>query len=238
MTADKAPEAETVSKAELEKEQEKRRRAQAELEDLKRQINEFGMSAKEVQAMKSQFEEFKKTEALKSPEKYEEEMRRKETEIRGSVQKELDAVNKKLAAALERNKELEVTDKVFSKAAAKFNADCHEDVKGYIRRFGDLGEDGGLVFKDENGKVRYAPGSTTQLMNEEQFIEELAGKKQSWAVATLRSGTKPEGTSTTTPQKGKYTPDSFRGKTDEQIQQAIKEGGAEAAQAFLSSLSN
>jgi hypothetical protein len=237
MTEETKPEVKTVPITDFEKEQEKRRRYEAENEDLRRQVKEFGMSPKEVQALRSQYDEMKKNDAVGDPKKFEEELNRRIADVRQSVQKDLDNKQEWLSKAQARIKELEVTDRVFSLAANKFNDDTHDDVKSLIRKFGDLSEDGSIIFKDETGKPRYAPGSTTQLMKPEQFVEWVKEIKPSWAKPTAISGSKQEGSKVNgSAMNGKtYTAEMFATMSQSEINQIVSSDPV-AARAYLSTV--
>lgn len=237
MSEEKTPEARTISLEDYEKLQEKYRRAESEREDFKRKAEAYGMTPEEVRNLKHSHDEFKKADALGDPKKFDAEVERREAEIRKQVQKDLDTLKSEKDRAFSRIKELEVTDRVFGVAASKFNDDTHDDVKAYIRKYGDLDESGNIIFKDENGKPRYAPGSTTKLMAPEDFVGWLVSTKPSWAKPTIKAGDKQEGAKTNgTNGKATFTPDMFRGMDGAQVNKALEEGGEAAARAFLSTV--
>lgn len=189
---DAAPE--VVSKADYDKVVARAQNFEGKLRDL--EVKFERVKDIDPDAIKGKLEDYellKRKQAAGSPEDIAKLVQDKEAEIRASVQKELDTErnnSKKLMADL---RELKLVDKVFTTAASKFNDDCHTDVKEYVRRYGDVDEEGNIYFKDDNGKPRYAKGSTTQLMNPEQFSEWLAEQKPSWAKPVQISGTKQEG---------------------------------------------
>lgn len=177
---------------------EKLHAAKAEAEDLRRKLDQFkDIDPSSYKAMREDYELMRKQQTGGDPKKIDELVAAKEIEIRSSVQKELDALKGDAQTKAAKLKELQVTEKVFSQAADKFNKDTYDDVKEYIRRFCDIGDDGEIFVKDEKGARRYSPGSTTKYMGVDEFVGWLSDLKPSWAVAEGNSGAKTSGQKTT-----------------------------------------
>lgn len=183
---------------------EKFHRVQAQVVDLEKKLEQFkDIDPVAFKAIKEDYELMRKQQTGGDPKKIDELVAAKENEIRSTVQKALDALKQENEGYKGKLKELQVTDSVFSKAAAKFNADCHEDVKAYIRKYGDVSDDGTVIFKDDKGAPRYAPGSTTKLMDATEFVGWLAEQKPSWAVPDGKAGAKTAGQKTSAVSGGK-----------------------------------
>lgn len=176
---------------------EKYLKEQARAVDAEKRLEAFkDIDPVAFKAMREDYELMRKQQTGGDPKKIDELVAAKEAEIRASVQKTVDALTEKTTSYETRLKELQVTDNVFSKAASKFNADCHDDIKSYIRKYGDIGDDGAIIFKDDKGALRYAPGSTTKPMGVDEFIGWLADTKPSWAVPDGKAGAKTAGQKT------------------------------------------
>lgn len=227
---DEAPK--TIPVEDFEKEVEKRRKFQAEAEDFRKRFD--GVDLERLKASHEELAILKKQGAVGDEKKIDELLQSREAEIRKQVQKDIDESKGTISKLQAENKELKVVDRVFALAASKFNDDCHDDVKAYIRKYGDLDDGGEIVFKDDTGKPRYVPGSTTQVMRGQEFIDWLSGTKQSWAKPTTVSGTKENGTKTKGSNGQPITAAQFaQMDSAQQVNEAINKGGAEAAKEFL-----
>lgn len=177
---------------------------QARIADLEAQKNNWmgkatdyekrfkGVDPDEYIANKQALDELKRTKALADPKEMDAWKGETEKSIRASVQKELDEALNTVKALKNKNKELEVVDRVFKDIAGNFNDDCFDEVKGFIRRFCDVSEDGQIVIKDEQGATRYAQGSTSKPMDALGFGAWIASQKPSWTKPQMVKGT--EGT--------------------------------------------
>lgn len=152
-----------------------------------------GVDPEDYRKSKAELEEIKKKAALGDPAKLEEWQKSKEDEIRKQVQKDLDDARSTAEKLSKQNKELTVTDKVFASVAQRVTQDLSGFIKEQIRAHGDLDAQGNIVFKGEDGKPLYAPGSTTQLMTVEQFGEYLSNKYPSAFTPLEKGGTKQGG---------------------------------------------
>jgi hypothetical protein len=236
MTEEAKTAAKTYSEEEFNKAVERARTYEAKAEDLSRQVKEIGLSPVEARAMKQAYDDLKRDSAVGDPKKFDEELRRREVDIRTQVQKEIDELKGSYSKLAAHNKELEVTDRVFSQAAAKFNEDVHDDVKAYIRRFGDKAEDGSIIFKDDSGKPRYVAGSTTQLMGPKEFTEWLVATKPSWAKATAVPGSMQPGTKVNgTGAPKTYNAAELMGMSESEKNEIFKRD-PDAARAYLSTV--
>lgn len=233
-----APATKTFTQEDIEREKAHSQRFQQEAKEYKEKLKIFeGVDPEQYKKDLLELSEIRKKGALTDPKKFEEEIKRTEQTVRASVQKELDTYKEQVTGLSTKLKELQVTERVFGVAASKFNGDTHEDVKDYIRRYGDINESGEIVFKDSKGQIMYVEGSTTQPMKADDFVKWLVKQKPSWAVATARAGTVQDGEAKG--GKESYNPEDFNNMTPSQIDKLINQGGAAgaaAATAFLKSI--
>jgi hypothetical protein len=191
-TAATEPKAITIKDLEVE-----RGYAQAEKDlrlEAEKKLKAFeGIDPEDYKKTKTELEEVRKKKALASPEELEAWKGETEASIRKQVQKDLDEAKAKADKFAQQNKELTVTDRVFAAVAPAVMPDMADFIKSQIRAHGDMNEKGELVFKDANGQPMYAPGSTTQLMNTDQFAQHLRGKFPSSFAAQDKGGVKQPG---------------------------------------------
>lgn len=227
-----------ITQADIDRERAYAQKFKQEAEEFKTKIKVYeGIDPEQYKKDQQELAEARKKAALADPSKFEEEIKRTEATVRQSVQKELDSYKENNAKLSSKIKELQVTERVFGLAASKFNGDTHDDVKEYIRRHGDVDDNGEIIFKDAKGNIMYAEGSTTQPMKAEDFVKWLVKQKPSWAVPTARSGTLQDGESKG--GKESYSPEDFANMTPSQIDRLVSQGGeagAAAAKAFLKSV--
>lgn len=187
--------AETIAKAEYDKAIERAQRFEAMTRDLEVKLSNYkDIDPKAYKALKEEYDNLKKDQAIGSPEKFDAEVKRREAEIRGTIEKDLNLLRDQVSKLASRNKELEVTDKVFALASSELFETAHDDFKEYIRRFGDKDEAGNIIFKDEQGNPRYKKGSTTQLMGPADFVEFMKENKPHLFKAKSRAGVPTNGT--------------------------------------------
>lgn len=176
---------------------EKFHRVQAQVVDLEKKLEQFkDIDPTAFKAMREDYELMRKQQTGGDPKKIEELITAKEAEIRTTVQKTLDERDAKINNLSSTLKRLQVTDKVFSLAASRINEDCADDFKSYAEKYGDLGDDGEIIFKDDKGAMRYAPGSTTKPMGVDDFVEYLSNLKPSWFKPDGKAGAKTAGQKT------------------------------------------
>lgn len=178
----------TVSVEEFNKIKSRAEKFEAHLADYEKRFK--GVDIEALKAKAAEADILSKQAAVGDEKKIDELIAKKEQEIRKGIERELEEGKATIQKLSLRNKELEVTDKVFAQAAIKFNADCHEDVKAKIRAYCDRDEDGSYIIKDDEGKVRYSPAKPSQKMSPDEFIQELIGQKPSWATAKIQPGGK------------------------------------------------
>jgi hypothetical protein len=168
----------------------------AELEDMKRRMTKF--ESLDVEKLKADAEALRllqEKDASGDPEKMKKLVKDREAEIRASVEQDIQKLKKSLEELTNRNKELEVTERVFALASARFNEDTYEDVKEKIRRHCNLADGGISVTID--GKPAYEPGSASKPMSPESFVNWLVEQRPSWAKPTNKGGTRTEGAKNT-----------------------------------------
>lgn len=206
----------TYTEADFNAQVERARNFEAKLTDTEKRLNEFkDVDPQAYKAIKEELNILKadKAASSKDPKAIEEEVKRREGEIRNGVQSELDRLSTELNTLRGRNKELEVVDKVFQSASGTFIDQAHDDVRDYIRRFCDKDEQGNIIVKDADGKPLYAKGSTTKLMGPTEFVEWLADKKPHWAKAKSKAGFEEKGTTTNGHSSG-ITPEKLLSMSD------------------------
>lgn len=189
------PTPETIAKADYDKAVERAQRFEGMTRDLEVRLQEFkDIDPKAYKALKEDYDNLKKDAALGDPKKFDSELQRREAEIRNTIEKDLNTLRDQVTKLASRNKELEVTDKVFALSSGELFPTAHDDFKEYIRRFGDKDEAGNIIFKDEQGNARYKKGSTTQLMGPADFVEFMKETKPHLFKATSRAGVGVNGT--------------------------------------------
>lgn len=192
----------TYSQKEFEAERAHAQLAREDAETFKAKLKAYeGIDPAQVQKDREELEAARKKKALSTPEELEAYKAQLEVDVRSKVQKDLDTAKTEAETLRKTNKELTVTDRVFAQAATNIMPDMADFIKGQIRTNGDLNEKGEIVFK-ENGKEIYAPGSTTQLMNTEQYVQHLRTKFPSAFKAADKGGAKTAGEKTSA---GAYT---------------------------------
>lgn len=177
-----------------------------ELTELKTKFKDIDPTA--FSTMKAELDALKNKGAT-TPEQIEARIREKEAEIRATVQKDIDSFSTENKTLKGQLKELQIVDRAFSHFAGKINEDVADDVKALIRRDGDLDDKGNIVFKDENGKIRYAPGSTTQPMTPAQYVEWVSTVKGSYFKSTAVPGTKGPGEKKDAPLPGEPSVEQY-----------------------------
>ena len=181
----------TVDKAEFDKLQSKYDNVRAQVEDLTRRFK--GIDPDKVKADEAALLQLQKEGAGGDQKKIDELLAAREAALRKDLAGEIDSHKTRAANAEKALKELTVTDKVFTLGASRFVDQAADDFKGWVRQYGDLNDDGQIVFKDENGKVRYSPKNPSALMSADEFIDWVIEKKPHWAKPTQPSGTKEPG---------------------------------------------
>jgi hypothetical protein len=190
---------------------ERARNFEAKLTDLEKKMSQYkDIDPEAHKAIREELNILKAEKATKSqdPKAIEEEVKRREADVRKGVQTELDALLSEVKGLRSKNKELEVVDKVFQAATSVFVDQAHEDVRDAIRRWCDKDEQGNIIVKDNDGKPRYSKGSTTKVMGPSEFVEWLADEKPHWAKARSKSGFQEKGTQSSTHSNG-ITPQKF-----------------------------
>lgn len=148
-----------------------------------------GVDPDEYHANKSALDELQRTKALGDPKAMDTWKAETEKNVRNSVQKELDAAISRAKALESENRELKVVDRVFKDIAEDFNSDCFDEVKSFVRRFGDVDEKGNLFFKDDSGNIRYSQGSPSKQMDAKEFGQWIGSLKPSWKKPSHVRGT-------------------------------------------------
>jgi len=173
----------------LQKAEERAQRFEASLADIERKYN----TVKDIDPVKykatlEDYDNIRKENAKGDPKKIDELVSEKEARIRAEVQKELDELRGKSTKAETELRELRVVDRAHSLFGSRFNDDVQDDVKARVRKDADINEDGAIVFKDDKGQLRYSHVDRTKLMTADEYAEELANLKPSWAKATHVAG--------------------------------------------------
>ena len=148
-----------------------------------------GVDPDEYHSLKASVEQLQREKAIADPKQMDAWKADTEKLVRSTVQKQLDDAIARAKSLESENKELKVVDRAFKDIADEFNSDCFDEVKQYVRRFGDVDEKGNLIFKDENGAIRYAQGSTSKQMDAKEFGAWIGSLKPSWKKPTHVRGT-------------------------------------------------
>lgn len=191
---------------------ERARNFEAKLTDVERKLAEFkDIDPQAHKALREELNILKAEKATKSndPKAIEEEVKRREADLRKTVQTEIDSLSQELKTLRSKNKELEVVDKVFQAASSLFVDEAHDDVRDAIRKWCDKDEQGNIIVKDNDGKPRYAKGSTTKVMGPADFVEWLADQKPHWAKARSKAGFEEKGHKTSATNGSGITPQKF-----------------------------
>ena len=145
----------------------------------------------DIEALRAKAEEadiLRKEAAVGDSKKIDELIAKKDSEIRKSVEKELLELREGVKTRDARIKEFTVVEKAFGFARDMFNDDCHDDVKTRIRQACDLDEDGSLIVKDKDGKVRYSNAKPSQKLSIDEYLEEIVSERPSWGRAKMTAG--------------------------------------------------
>ncbi len=127
------------------------------------------------------------------PKKLEEELAKRERAIRDEFGIQLTKKDETLSQVSSRLKELQIVDKVVSKAADKLYPKALDDFKNLIRNICDIDEQENILIKDIHGKTRYSPKNPSVLMSVDELITELAETKDHWFANKIPSGGKTGG---------------------------------------------
>lgn len=185
----------TVSAEDFEKLQAKYDRTLGELTDVKKTLDQFkGIDIAKLKADSEALTQLEKEVASTSPDKLKEWKDKEKQKLRDEVAKELKEAKELTEKLSKENRKLKITDKVFAAIAPKFNEDVHDDLKEYAERYGDLDDQGNIIFKDAQGNPRFKNGNEPFTI--EDFGAELVQKKPSWAKASFTGGTHQNGATT------------------------------------------
>lgn len=172
---------------------ERARNFEAKYTDLEKRLQKYdGVDLDRLKAIEEDYNNIRKEKASGNKDEIDKLLSEREQAVRQEFGSKLEASEGELKQLRQRVKELEVVDVVMNKAAETFNADCHEDVKARFAKFLDK-KDGEIVVKDREGNVRYSKVNPSKLMSPEEFIQELASEKPSWAKPQVSNGTKEAG---------------------------------------------
>lgn len=192
-----------------------------------------GVDPTDYKKTKAELDEIRKKAALGDPAKLEEWQKNTEAEIAKRVEKRVQEAEARAEKLAKDNKELTVTDRVFAVFAPHVTEDMGDFIKEQIRKYGDLDVNGNIIFKDDAGKVRYAPGSATEFMKVEQFVEHVRAKYPSSFKPTQVGGGKTAGQKLPAYQGRQLTRDQIRALPSMEQRKYFQENPA-AAQGYLS----
>lgn len=165
----------------------------AKYEAIEGELKEYKSKFKDIDPVKvkealTELDNLKKKNA-KTPEEIDALIQGKEREISerfGSRVSELESENGTLKSELKRHK---VTNGILSEAANKFNADALKLIEPIIEKDGDL-DNGQIVFKDKDGKVRYSKKHPDKPLSTQEYLDELVELYPSAAKPTMTQGGK------------------------------------------------
>lgn len=169
----------------------------AKYQAIESELKELKSSYKDIDPVKvkealTELENLRKKSAVGDEAKINELLSNKERELTerfGSRVSELENENGNLAKELKRHK---VTNGILQEAANKFNADALKLLEPIIEKDGDL-ENGQIVFKDKDGRVRYSKKNPQQPLSTSEYLDELVEAYPSAAKSTVPAGGKGAG---------------------------------------------
>lgn len=182
-------EVKTFTAEDIERERAHAQHFKAQLDEIKGRLKLFdGIDPEEVGRLRSEVDSFKKKGAVGDEKAIDALITEKESEIRRSVQKQLDELAEQRDTAARQLKELRVVDRALAECGAKFVPQAQDDFRRVVRDCCDLGDDGQVVIRDQNGKVRMSPKNITAPMSLSEFAEEVATQKPHWAASSFQGG--------------------------------------------------
>lgn len=170
------PAAETVSKADYEAAVERARRFEGQLVDKEKTIGEYAKygDPKTISAMKSAFDELRKT-AAKTPEEIDAYLREKEGEIDKRFSGKLSEFETENGTLKSELNKLKLVNPAMLEAAKVFRATELELIQHKIEQELIL-VDGKICVKGEDGKPKHSVTDPRKLMDVAEYLQTLAAK--------------------------------------------------------------
>lgn len=175
-----------VSKQDYEREVQRARNMEAQLKEFEKRFE--GIDPEEAKANRQALKDLEAQQAG-DPKKIEQIVEAARNEERNRLGKQIEDLKSERDSAFAKVKEFTIVDKVFKSAATKFVPGAHEDVKDWIRRYCDLGENGQVVVKGPDGTPLFSKKNGAQPMAPEEFVEWMVEQRPHWAAPTTQSGT-------------------------------------------------
>lgn len=179
----------TFTVEDIERERAHAQHFKTQLDEVKTRLKVFeGIDPEEVQRLRSEVDSFKKKGAVGDEKAIDALIAEKESEIRRSVQKQLDELTSQRDTTARQLKELRVVDRAIAECGSKFVPQAHDDFRRLVRETCDLSDDGQVVIRDANGKVRMSPKNITAPLSLVEYAEEVATEKPHWAASNFKGG--------------------------------------------------
>lgn len=165
----------------------------AKYQAIETELKEIKTNYKDIDPVKvrdalSELESLKRKNA-KTPEEIDALISSKEKEISDRFSGKLSETESEIGKLKSELKRHQVTNGIMADAANKFNADALRLLEPIIEKDGDL-QDGKIVFKDKDGKVRYSKTKPDQFLSKEEYLNELVEMFPSAAKPTVPAGAK------------------------------------------------
>lgn len=211
----------------------KYQREQARAVDLEKKLERFSdIDPDKYRAVLEDYDNLRREKAEGDPQEMERLINEKKAELEERYSSHLTEKDGRISTLEKELKQLRVTDKLLSQAAAKFNDDALSLLKSQIEQEADLLE-GEIVIKDKNGEVRVSPQDPRRPMSAEEYLNELASRYPSTVKSDFRGGSKPSGETRNGHSHGDITVEQYAAMTrEEQLQLDPQTRGKLARQAL------
>jgi hypothetical protein len=174
---------------------ERAKRFEGQLADVQKQMERFkDIDPEKYKATVEELEIVKRENASKGkPEDLEAWQKEKEAELRGKLQKDIDARDQELGSLRTKYHQLRVVDKFMSTAGSEFKSDLADIARDIVSRQANLNDANEWEFKDENGNLLYEPGQASKPMTPQGFVTLLKEKRPSLFNSSVKPGVRAPG---------------------------------------------
>lgn len=206
-----------VPKAEYEKAVQRAQNFEAQMVDLKKQLEGYSdVDPVKYRAVLEDYENLKRDAAAGDREEVDRLISAKESELEDRYQGAFSEKDGKIQTLESELKELRVMNT--AKDADVFVAEGFELLRPIIDQHTEW-KDGRIVVKDADGNVRHSTSNPGQEMPFTEYLKELAGKYPQIVKPDFKGGTKPPGETrngTTTSSSDNLTPKAYAAMPEEQ----------------------
>mgnify|MGYP000892024853 FL=1 len=176
-------ETKTFTEADIAKLDARAKNFEAKFVDATKQLERFkGIDPDDFHGMKQRLKELEVNDAGGDPSKIDALVQKEKEKLEKDFRGALDEKETKLTQAQRELKELRVTNVVMNKAANVFNADALDLISGVINKSCDF-QDGQIVVIGEDGEALRSKKNPRELMQVDEYLEQLAEKYPSTAKA-------------------------------------------------------